>query len=223
MAKESSVRVSSIRSSCMYEVADFFIIIGLYVFQIRIQFCNFFFFSFFCLIMLKSPKFFTNRLYRFYHCVYEKIFHFDSRIEKSEGKRSNIHANGIGIQKKKILLLYRTVCSVFLFFLFFSFPIFLTAITKDSKRLQGLLLCIKKNNRNSWRRNGAEQNSIFVLAMSHRGILSLSLQNIIRNIQRVWGSKFLQYIRFSVTVTVTACSKELKFEKRRVNEEAREK
>lgn len=41
------MRVSSIRSSCMYEVADFFIIIGLYVFQIRIQFCNFFFFFLF--------------------------------------------------------------------------------------------------------------------------------------------------------------------------------
>lgn len=85
------------------------------------------------------------------------------------------------------------MCSVFLFFFFFSFPIFLTAITKDLKRLQGLLLCIKKNNRNSWRRNGAEQNSIFVLAMSHRGILSLSLRNIIRNIQSLGIKVFAIY------------------------------
>lgn len=152
-----------------------------------------------------------------------KFFILIQESRNQKGKEVIYMQTVLEFRKKKILLLYRTVCSVFLFFFFFSFPIFLTAITKDSKRLQGLLLCIKKNNRNSWRRNGAEQNSIFVLAMSHRGILSLSLRNIIRNIQRVWGSKFLQYIRFSVTVTVTACSKELKFEKRRVNEEAREK
>lgn len=57
----------------------------------------------------------------------------------------------------------------------------------------------------------AQQNSIFVLAMSRRGILSLSLRN---NIQTFGDQIYLQYIRFSVTVTVTACSKELKFEKR---------
>lgn len=144
MAKESSVRVSSIRSSCMYEVADFFIIIGLYVFQIRIQFCNFFFFSFFCLIMLKSPKFFTNRLYRFYHCVYEKIFHFDSRIEKSEGKRSNIHANGIGIQKKKntLVISYRVQCFLIFFLFFFSY--FLNCDNERFEKTTGIIIMHKK-------------------------------------------------------------------------------
>ena len=60
---------------------------------------------------------------------------------------------------------------VFCCFFFFSFLISLTAVKERFKRLQGLL-CVKVI-----RIIGEElmqQNSIFVLAMSRRGVLSLS-------------------------------------------------
>lgn len=128
-----------------------------------------------------------------------KFFILIQESRNQKGKEVIYMQTVLEFRKKKILLLYRTVCSVFLFFFFFSFPIFLTAITKDSKRLQGLLLCIKKNNRNSWRRNGAEQNSIFVLAMSHRGILSLSLSEILFVIFKEFGDQSFCNISVSVS------------------------
>lgn len=131
MAKESSVRVASIRSSCMYEVADFFIIIGLYVFQIRIQFCNFFFFSFFCLIMLKSPKYlFHESIISILSLCLRKNFSLiqDSRNQKGkEVKKIYIY---VYIREKKCkqycnLEKNILIISFFFFFLLFFFFYFL--------------------------------------------------------------------------------------------------
>lgn len=129
MAKESSVRVASIRSSCMYEVADFFIIIGLYVFQIRIQFCNFFFFFLFLFNHAQVTEVSFSRIdYIDFIIVFTKKFFIDSRIEKSEGKRSkkNIYIyvyirekkckQYCNLEKKNILII-----SFFFFLLFFLF------------------------------------------------------------------------------------------------------
>lgn len=138
MAKESSVRVASIRSSCMYEVADFFIIIGLYVFQIRIQFCNFFFFFLFLFNHAQVTEVSFSRIdYIDFIIVFTKKFFIDSRLEKSEGKRSkkNIYICIYKREKMQTVLQFRKKYSYYIFFFFFLLFFFFYFLNCDRRKI----------------------------------------------------------------------------------------
>lgn len=129
MAKESSVRVASIRSSCMYEVADFFIIIGLYVFQIRIQFCNFFFFFLFLFNHAQVTEvFFHESIISILSLCLRKNFSLIQESRNQKGKEVKKIYIYVYIREKKCKQycnLEKNILIISFFFFFSPFFLFL--------------------------------------------------------------------------------------------------
>lgn len=116
------MRVSSIRSSCMYEVADFFIIIGLYVFQIRIQFCNFFFFFLFLFNHAQVTEVFHESIISILSLCLRENFSLIQESRNQKGKEVIYMQTVLEFRKKKYSC-YIVPCAVFSYF--FSFFLFL--------------------------------------------------------------------------------------------------